>query len=57
MEILRNIFGIMMNLIMTIGFIVMIYIEKAIIFLKKDNKMLDFIKKSLYINVSKITNK
>tara|TARA_Y100001937_G_scaffold80936_1_gene109550 strand:+ start:127 stop:276 length:150 start_codon:yes stop_codon:yes gene_type:complete len=49
MEILKNIFGIMMNLIMTIGFIVMIYIDKAIIFLKKDNKMLDFIKKSLYL--------
>jgi hypothetical protein len=47
MEILKNIFGIMMNLIMTIGFIMMIQIEKAIIYLKKDKKMLDFIKKSL----------
>jgi len=36
-----------MNLIMTIGFIMMIQIEKAIIYLKKDKKMLDFIKKSL----------
>jgi len=49
MEILKNIFGIMVNLIMTIGFTVVIHIEKAIIFLKKDNKMLDFIKKSLYL--------
>ena len=47
MEILRNIFGIMMNLIMTIGFIMVMYVEKAIIYLKKDKKMLDFIKKSL----------
>ena len=47
MEILKNIFGIMVNLIMTIGFIMMIQIEKAIIYLKKDKKMLDFIKKSL----------
>ena len=49
MEILKNIFGIMMNLVMSIGFIMVMYLEKAIIFLKKDNKMLDFIKKSLYI--------
>ena len=48
MEILKNIFGIMMNLITTIGFIMVMYVEKAIIFfLKKDNKLLDFIKKSL----------
>ena len=37
----------MMNLITTIGFIMVMYVEKAIIFLKKDNKLLDFIKKSL----------
>jgi hypothetical protein len=49
MEILKNIFGIMMNLVMSIGFIMVMYVEKAIIFLKKDNKMLDFIKKSLYL--------
>ena len=47
MDILKNIFGIMMNLIMTIGFIMVMYVEKAIIYLKKDKKMLDFIKKSL----------
>ena len=47
MEILKNIFGIIMNLITTIGFIMVMYVEKAIIFLKKDNKLLDFIKKSL----------
>ena len=45
MEILKNIFGIMMNLVMSIGFIMVMYIEKSIIFLKKDKKMLDFIKK------------
>ena len=49
MEILKNIFGIMMNLVMSIGFIMVMYIDKFVIFLKKDNKMLDFIKKSLYI--------
>jgi hypothetical protein len=47
MEILKNIFGIMMNLVMSIGFIMVMYVEKAIIYLKKDKKMLDFIKKSL----------
>jgi hypothetical protein len=45
MEILKNIFGIMMNLVMSIGFIMVMYVEKAIIYLKKDKKMLDFIKK------------
>jgi hypothetical protein len=45
MEILKNIFGIMMNLVMSIGFIMVMYIEKSIIFLKKDKKVLDFIKK------------
>ena len=47
MEILKNIFGIMMNLVMSIGFIMVMYIEKSIIFLKKDKKVLDFIKYSL----------
>ena len=45
MEILKNIFGIMMNLVMSIGFIMVMYLEKSIIFLKKDKKVLDFIKK------------
>jgi len=48
MEILKNIFGIMMNLVMSIGFIMVMSIDKFVIFLKKDKKMLDFIKKSSY---------
>jgi len=47
MEILKNIFGIILNLSMALGFFVMIHIMRAIIYLKKDKKMLDFIKKSL----------
>ena len=45
MEILKNIFGIMMNLVMSIVFIMVMHLEKSIIFLKKDKKVLDFIKK------------
>ena len=45
MEILKNIFGIMMNLVMSIGFIMVMYIEKSIIFLKKDKNVLVCMKK------------
>ena len=45
MEVLRNIIGIIMNLSMALGFFMMVHIMRAIIYLKKDKKMLDFVKK------------
>jgi len=49
MELLKNIIGIMSNLSMALGFFMMLLVMKVIIYLKKDNKVLDFIKKSLYL--------
>ena len=45
MDVLRNIIGIIMNLSMALGFFMMLYIMRAINLLKKDKKVLDFIKK------------
>jgi cytochrome bd-type quinol oxidase subunit 1 len=46
MDLLKNIIGIIMNLSMTLGFIMMLYIMRAIQLIKKDEKVLDFIKKN-----------
>jgi hypothetical protein len=48
-EILKNIIDIISNLIVTLGYMFVTCIFKAINFLKKDNKVLDFLKKSLYL--------
>jgi len=48
-EILKNIIDIISNLVMMLGYVLVTYIFKAINFLKKDNKVLDFLKKSLYL--------
>ena len=45
MDLLKNIIGIIMNLSMALGFFMMLYIMRAINLLKKDKKVLDFIKK------------
>ena len=45
MDLLKNIIGIIMNLSMALGFFMMIHILRAINLIKKDQKMLDFIKK------------
>ena len=45
MDLLKNIIGIILNLSMALGFFMMVYIMRAIIYLKKDKKMLDFVKK------------
>jgi len=46
MDLLKNIIGIIMNLSMTLGFFMMVHILRAIYLLKKDEKVLAFIKKS-----------
>ena len=46
-QLLMNLFHMIYNIMQLLGFTLVVYIDKAIIFLKKDNKMLDFIKKSL----------
>ena len=46
MDVLRNIIGIIMNLSMAQGFFMMRNIMRAINLLKKDKKVLDFIKKN-----------
>tara|TARA_Y100000592_G_scaffold15452_1_gene22598 strand:- start:332 stop:478 length:147 start_codon:yes stop_codon:yes gene_type:complete len=46
MDVLRNIIEIIMNLSMALGFFMMLHIMRAIIYLKKDKKMLDFVKKN-----------
>ena len=45
MDLLKNIIGIISNLSMALGFFMMVHIMRAIIYLKKDKKMLDFVKK------------
>ena len=44
-----NLFYILYNIVQMLGFILVMYVTKFVIFLKKDNKMLDFIKKSSYL--------
>ncbi len=46
MDILRNIISIVMNLSMVLGFFMMLFIMRAIQLIKKDKKVLAFIKKS-----------
>jgi len=46
MDLLKNIIGIIMNLSMALGFFMMVHILRAIYLLKKDQKVLDFIKKN-----------
>ena len=46
-QLLMNVFNILCNIIQMIAFMLVMYVTKFVIFLKKDNKMLDFIKKSL----------
>ena len=48
-QLLINLFYILYNIIQMTAFMLVMYVNKFVIFLKKDNKMLDFIKKSLYI--------
>ena len=45
MDLLKNIISIVMNLSMALGFFMMLHILRAIYLLKKDQKVLDFIKK------------
>ena len=49
MDLLKNIISIILNLSMTLGFFMMIHIMRAIIYLKKDKKVLDFVKKTPYL--------
>ena len=42
-----NVFNILYNIIQMIAFMLVMYVTKFVIFLKKDNKLLDFVKKSL----------
>ena len=44
-----NLFYTLYNIIQMMAFMLVMSIDKFVIFIKKDNKMLDFIKKSLYI--------
>ena len=48
-QLLMNLFYILYNIVQMLGFILVMYVTKFVIFLKKDNKMLDFIKKSSYL--------
>ena len=48
-QLLMNVFNILYNIIQMIAFMLVMYVTKFVIFLKKDNKMLDFIKKSSYL--------
>jgi len=48
-QLLINLFYILYNIVQMLGFILVMYVTKFVIFLKKDNKMLDFIKKSSYL--------
>ena len=42
-----NLFYTLYNIIQMMAFMLVMSIDKFVIFIKKDNKMLDFIKKSL----------
>ena len=44
-QLLMNLFHTLYNIIQIMAFMLVMYIEKSIIFLKKDKKVLDFIKK------------
>jgi hypothetical protein len=46
-QLLMNLFHTLYNIIQIMAFMLVMYVTKFVIFLKKDNKMLDFIKKSL----------
>ena len=49
LEVLKNLIDIVSNIIMILGYTLVTYIFKALNFIKKDNKVLDFIKKSSYL--------
>ena len=46
-QLLINLFYPLYNIIQMMAFMLVMSIDKFVIFIKKDNKMLDFIKKSL----------
>ena len=46
-QLLMNLFYTLYNIIQMMAFMLVMSIDKFVIFIKKDNKMLDFIKKSL----------
>jgi hypothetical protein len=46
-QLLINLFYTLYNIIQMMAFMLVMSIDKFVIFIKKDNKMLDFIKKSL----------
>ena len=48
-EVIKNLIDTLSNIVMILGYTLVTYVFKALNFIKKDNKMLDFIKKSLYI--------
>ena len=48
-QLLMKLLNTLYNIIQIMAFMLVISIDKFVIFLKKDNKMLDFIKKSSYI--------
>ena len=48
-EVIKNLIDTLSNVVMILGYTLVTYIFKAINFLKKDNKVLDFIKKSSYL--------
>ena len=48
-QLLMNVFNILYNIIQMTAFMLVMYMTKFVIFLKKDNKILDFIKKSSYL--------
>jgi len=47
-QLLMNLFNIFCNVIQMMAFMLVMYVNKFVIFLKKDKKMLDFIKKLPY---------
>ena len=48
-EVIKNLIDTLSNIVMILGYTLVTYVFKALNFIKKDNKMLDFIKKTPYL--------